>query len=85
MAVEARFYVAGITQYASRAMSGYAEPVPVGEVVMRAATKAGNEKWASATPAGEFKMTVRGEALPWFRDRLGKDVRILLDDVPPEG
>ena len=82
MAVEARFYVAGVTQYASRAMAGYAAPVPVGEVEMRAATKAGNEKWASATPSGTFKMTVRGEALPWFVDRLGKDVRILIDDAP---
>lgn len=81
MAVEARFYVATITEHASRKLTGFAEPVPVGEVAMRAATKAGNEEWASSTPAGEFKMTVRGEALPWFKDRLGKDVRILIDDV----
>ena len=84
MAVQAQFFVSTITRHASRAMSGYAEPVPVGEVVMRAATKAGNEKWASATPAGEFKMTVRGEALPWFEERLGKDDRITLDDPPDD-
>jgi hypothetical protein len=84
MAVAAQFYVSTITEHAPRAMGGYAEPVPVGEVTMRAATKKGNEKWASATPSGEFKMTVRGDALPWFKDRLGQDVRILIDDVPDE-
>jgi hypothetical protein len=84
MAVEARFYVATITESAPRALSNYAEPVPVGEVLMRAATKNGNEKWASATPSGEFKMTVRGDALPWFKERLGQDVRILIDDAPVE-
>jgi hypothetical protein len=84
MAVEARFYVSTITEHAPRAMTNYAAPVPVGEVTMRAATKAGNEKWASATPSGEFKMTVRGDALPWFKDRLGQDVRILIDDAPAD-
>lgn len=83
MAVQAQFYVATITRHASRARTGYAEPVPIGEVMMRAATKAGNEEWASATPSGEFKMTVIGSALPWFEERLGQDVRITLDD-PPE-
>jgi hypothetical protein len=83
MAVTARFYVAEITRRASAAMSGYAAPVPLGEVVMRPAYKDGaNKEWASATPSGEFKMTVRGEALPWFEDRLGKNLHITIEDAP---
>jgi hypothetical protein len=84
MAVQAQFYVASLTRRAPRALQGYAEPVPVGDVEMRAATKAGNEAWASSTPSGTFSMTVIGSALPWFEERLGKDVRITLDD-PPDG
>lgn len=83
MAVEARFYVAEITR---RAYGGqWAEPAPYGDVVLRPSTKGEqNKDWASATPVGEFKMTVNGPAFPWFDKRLGKDIRILMDDVPEE-
>jgi len=84
MAVEARFYVAEVTKRPIGRMGGYAAPVPLGEVVLRPATGKGNEEWASSTPSGEFKMTIRSEALSWFEARLGADVRILLDDVPAE-
>ena len=82
MAVRAKFYIAEITRRASGALTGYAQPVPAGEVVMRAVTRGGEEnaEWASATPHGEFKMTVRGEALPWFEEHLGKDVSIVIDE-----
>ena len=66
-------------------MRGYAEPVPLGEVVMRPAYKSpANEAWASSTPSGEFKMTVRGEALPFFEDALGRDLHITIDLAPHE-
>lgn len=82
MAVNARFYVATVTQHASAARDGYAEPKPMGEVVLRPVTRGeANAAWASATPSGEFKMTVRGSALGWFLDRLGQEVAITLDDL----
>jgi hypothetical protein len=81
MAVKAKFYVTEITRRASGSMGGYAEPVPLGEVIMRPVTgKAGNEEWASATPSGEFKMVVRGEALNVFERLLGKDVSITIEE-----
>lgn len=83
MAVRARFYVATITQHASAALAGYAEPAPVGEVVMRPVTRgADNAEWASATPSGEYRMTVRGSAYPWFAERLGREVSITIEDAP---
>jgi len=82
MAVEARFYVAEVTKRPPNRMGGYAAPVPIGDVVLRPSGGAGNEAWSSATPSGEFKMTIRTEALNWFESRLGKDVAILINDVP---
>lgn len=83
MAVRARFYVATVTQHATAAREGYAEPKPMGEVVLRPATRGeANAEWASATPSGEFRMTVNGPAFPWFQERLGREVAITLDDVP---
>lgn len=85
MAVKARFYVTEITRRASAAMSGYAAPVPLGEVVMRPCTRGEENKvWASSTPSGEFKMTVRGEALPWFEEMLGQDVEITIAKAPSQ-
>lgn len=82
MAVKAKFYVAEITQRSSAALAGWAEPVPVGDVVMRPVTRGEDNKvWASSTPSGEFRMTVRGEAFPWFQERLGKEVSITLEDA----
>ena len=86
MAVRAKFYVAEVTQYASgSSRPGYSDPAPIGRVVMRPATRGTqNADWASATPSGEFTMTVNGPAFPWFQERIGKDISILLDDAPDE-
>lgn len=86
MAVKAKFYVAEINKYATAAGNGnhgYAEPVPYGQVTLRAVTrkKGDNEQWASATPSGEFKMTVNGPAFPWFESVLGKDVLITIEEA----
>lgn len=82
MAVRAKFYVAEVTRYANQVRAGYAEPAPRGTVVMRAVSRGEeNAEWASATPSGEFKMTVTGPAWPWFDERLGREVSILIDDA----
>jgi len=86
MAVRAKFFVATLTKHASglphgRTPDGWSPPIPVGEVVMRPVTRGEeNAQWASATPSGEFRMTIRGEALPWFEERLGGEVSILIED-----
>lgn len=83
MAVKAKFYVTEITRRAASSMGGYAEPVPLGEVVMRPCVRGEeNKEWASATPSGEFKMVVRGEALLVFEQLLGKDVSITIEEIP---
>lgn len=80
--VQARFYVAEIHKFPS-SMNGYADPVPNGRVVMRPVTRGSeNKAWASATPAALFEMPVSGNALPWFEERLGKDVAITFEDRP---
>lgn len=84
-AVQARFYVAEINQYASQARDIYASPAPMGVVKMRPVSRGeDNAQWASATPSGEFTMTVRGEAFPWFQERLGREVKITIEDRPAE-
>lgn len=81
MAVTARFYVAEILQYATG--GNWAPPAPGGVVTLRPALKAeANKEWASATPSGEIKMTIRSDAFGWFQERLGKDLHITFDDVP---
>ena len=85
MAVRAKFYIAAVEQYASQMQKGWAPPAPVGNVTMRPVSRGEeNAEWASATPTGEFKMTVRGDALPWFRENLGKEVFIHIDLASPE-
>lgn len=85
MAVQARFYVAEINQYASQAQAIYASPAPVGVVKMRPVARGEhNAEWASSTPSGEFTMTVRGEAFPWFQARLGQEVAITIEDRPAD-
>lgn len=85
MPVEARFYIDHVTQTHRGSASGWAHPAPAGEVVMRVVTRGEhNSQWASATPSGEFKMTVRSEAVNWFIDRVGKEVRIVIDERPEE-
>lgn len=81
MAVQARFYVGSIEQYASAA--GYADPAPKGVVKLKPVTRGpANKEWASATPSGEITMTVHGGAFPWFQERLGKEVAITFEDRP---
>lgn len=83
MSVRAKFYVAEVTQFAH--LSNYAAPAPAGKVVLRPVTRGEeNAEWASATPSGEFSMTVQGNAFPWFQERIGKELSITLDDVPGE-
>jgi hypothetical protein len=85
MTVQARFYVAEINQYANQTQGGYAPPAPMGVVKMRPVSRGGaNAQWASATPSGEFTMTVRGEAFPWFQDRLGREVAITIEERDPD-
>lgn len=81
MAVKAKFYIAEVHLYTND-LGGYADPPPMGKVIMRPATRGeANAEWASSTPTGEFSMTVRGSALPWFRDRLKKEVSITIEEV----
>ena len=83
MSVQARFFVAEITQFAH--LSNYAAPAPAGKVVLRPVTRGEeNKQWASATPSGEFTMTVQGDAFPWFAERIGKEVSIVLSDIPSD-
>lgn len=82
MAVRAKFYVAEFTRYATGASRpGYADPAPFGKVVLRPVTRGEeNKEWASATPSGQFEMTVNGPGLPWFEERIGREVNILIED-----
>lgn len=86
MATKAKFYVAEINKYATAVgrNQGFAEPAPFGRVVLRAATRAGNEEWASSTPSGEITMTINGPAFPWFESMLGRDVLVTLEEFPSE-
>lgn len=80
MAVRAKFYVQQVTKQATG--GNWAPPAPAGSVVLQPVLRGEeNKEWASATPSGRIEMTIRGEALPWFEERLGKDVAILFDDV----
>lgn len=81
--ITARFYVSQITRHGyPDTAAGWADPAPAGQVELRPVTGAGNEPWASATPGGRIELTVRGQALPWFVDRLGAVLAITFDDVP---
>lgn len=76
--IRAKFYVAEVTKFAN---GGYADPKPMGNVTMRPVTRGeDNREWASATPSGEFKMTVIGDAFPWFDEHLGREVSITIDE-----
>lgn len=84
MAVTARFYIAEIHKFPTN-HGGWADPAPLGQVVLRPALRGEeNKAWASATPSGEMKMTLRGDALPWFEERLGADLHITFEDVPAQ-
>lgn len=85
MSVEARFYIQRVEVSYFGNSSGYAPPAPAAKIFMYPVTRGeANAAWASATPAGEFTMTVKSEAVEWFKARAGKELRIILDDRPSE-
>lgn len=76
--IAARFYVAEVTR---QAYGTGKTDTAVGRVVMRAVSRGGedNKQWSSATPSGEFSMTVTNpDALAAFNDLLGEDVAITI-------
>ena len=85
--MQARFYVASVQKFASQAREGFAAPKPMGGVTLNVVTGGRapeNAQWASATPSGEIKMTVNGDALDWFEARLGKDIAVTMEDRDDE-
>lgn len=78
MATSLRFYVQSITRTASN--SG---PGDGGAVVMAPSYANGkNSDWSKYTPSGKIELQVTGPAFAWFQDHLGKDLHIVIDDVP---
>lgn len=81
--ITARFWVAQVTKHGfPNGTRGWADPAPAGQVVLSPVVGKENEPWASATPSGKIELTVRGSALPFFEERLGKALAITFDDVP---
>lgn len=81
MPTTARFYVSEVTLRPSG--PGFAAPAPHGSVVLTPAYRGGeNKAWASATPSGRIELTLSREALPWWQERLGRDLHITFDDAP---
>jgi len=71
MGVIAIFYVAEVTQKPSGAHT----------VKMSAVAKGPYKEYSQYSPSGTFEITSVNEAtLPFFVDRIGKDVRIRIDD-----
>lgn len=86
--IRAMFYVAAVEKYANgQTRPGYADPAPIGKVLMRPVTRQtdDNVDWASSTPSGEFWMNVKGSALPEFEAALGQDVAIEIRVIPVGG
>lgn len=84
--VTARFYIREVTRLAGQTMDGWAKPAPRIVVKMSPVSGArgeGNKAWASATPSGEFSMTIGNEqAAQFFDDHLGEDVAITIELRP---
>lgn len=94
MAVQAKFYVAEVTQY------GYMSPgyvpgqdagtrTPQRKVVLRATSRKdeANRKFWQATPSGtvEMNLSAEGDAAGlWFEERLGTSVLVTFEDAPAE-
>lgn len=75
MAVECRFFV---SEVGKKPTNGEA----IGTVTLTASTK-GPHNWSQWTPFGEMRLgTLNAEAMAWFDARLGKDLAILIDDIP---
>lgn len=69
-AVQARFYVSGLSRFAYDTSSV--------EVTLQAVSRGEhNKSWAAATPSGQVKMTIKNpSAASWFTERLGKEVAV---------
>lgn len=88
MSVSARFYVQRVTRFAHPTLTGQAVSEHVEVVLYPVSGAKGdhNKGWASATPAGEIKLTVGNfAAATWFAEMLGKDVAITFEERPEEG
>lgn len=72
MAVKCVFYVAEVTQTASGAGKIKATPVSKGPYA----------EYSQYSPTGVFEITsLNPAATDWFRERIGKDVSITIDDA----
>lgn len=95
MAVQAKFYVAEVTQFGYMS-PGYVPtnasgtPVPQRKVVLRATSRKdeASRKFWQATPSGTVEMSLSAEsgdaAGLWFESRLGKSVLLTFEDAPEE-
>lgn len=74
MSVKCMFYVIEVAETASGA----------GRVKCSAVAKGPYAEYSQYTPQGSFEITTLNEnATKWFRERLGKDVELVLQD--PQG
>lgn len=90
MAVQARFYIAEVTQFGYMSpgyVEGQAEGTrtPQRKVVLRATSRKdeSSKKFWQATPSGTIEMNLSAEggaAGLWFEERLGRSVTITFDD-----
>lgn len=81
--IRAKFYVRTITKHAyftKQYADSYAKPIPAGDVFLAPVSgRDGNEEWASATPAGEIKLTTHGPAFEQFEANLGAECYVTFD------
>jgi hypothetical protein len=77
-AVQARFYVSGLSRFAYDTSSV--------QVTLQAVSRGEhNKSWAAATPAGQITMTIKNpSAASWFTDRLGQEVSITFAEAPDD-
>jgi hypothetical protein len=77
-AVEARFFVSGMTRRAYNPGATDVELVAVSRGEH-------NKRWAQATPSGNIKMTIQNEgAAAWFTERLGQEVQVMFSPAPAD-
>lgn len=71
MAVKCMFFVQEVTETANG--SGRIKAMPV--------AKGPYAEWSQYTPTGSFEITsLNPDATEWFRERIGKDVAITIED-----
>ena len=89
MSIEARFYVAEFNEKAA-GMQADGTVKTWASVVLNAVTRKmgeDNVQWSEYSPAGQMTISVtqkEGGAYDAFRELLGKDVRILIDEIKPD-